>query len=220
MNKLDISKFQFRDNFERADHTKLCAVSIEGIRTHLGARWSALFRPTAERDPQLREARKLVKHLVRVASESTDFYCTVDFITRSAAITVEKARKKNNWKALAGHLQPSSELTHEHMVPGEVVMAALSEAPPDRPLFEVLEPLTYRALVCKKKDIHRLDKEMRSTLPKIEQTRLAKRARESVPVPPAFKALVRYDAAHLLEDLIPVSPRAAQLKTEYEAWLA
>jgi hypothetical protein len=66
----------------------------------------------------------------------------------------------------------------------------------------------------------KLDKTMKSTLPPIERTRLIARPRKLASMPPAFKALMRYDAAGLLEDLIPVSPRAAKLKKAYLAWLS
>jgi hypothetical protein len=220
MSEPDTNLFRFRHDFDRAAHIALCAKSIEGIRAHLGENWEGLLKPAPKRDVRHKEARVLVKHLIRVASESADFYRTVDFITRSAATTVEKARKKNNWKPLAGHLQPSSELTHEHMVPGEAVLLALSKVPVGMPLADELEPLTYRALVCKKKDIHKLDNKMKSTLPPVEQTRLVNQPEKLASVPPAFKALMRYDVAGLLEDLLPVSPRAIALKKAYMEWIS
>jgi hypothetical protein len=174
MSEPNIKLFKFRDDFDRDTHITLCAASIEGIRDHLGKQWQDLLKPARQRDLRLREARNLVKHLIRVASESADFYRTVDFITRSAATTVEAARVANAGKALVGHLQPSSELTHEHMVPGEAVMRELLHAPAGMPLAEVLEPLTYRALVCKKSELHKLDSpDLRSALPWVGQTRLA-----------------------------------------------
>jgi hypothetical protein len=222
MSEPDIRQFRLRDDFDRAGHIALCATSIEGIRDHLREEdWKKLLKPASERNLKHKEARILVKHLIRVASESADFYRTVDFITRSAAITVENARKKNNWKPLAGHLQPSSDLTHEHMVPGEAVLLELARAPMDMRLAEVLAPLTYRALVCKKKEIQKLDKAgMKSTLPPLEQTRLAAKPGAAASIPPDFKALMRYDAAGLLDDLIPVSERAIELKKAYLAWTA
>ncbi|MEX5746210.1 hypothetical protein [Massilia sp. X63] len=220
MNQPDIKLFKFRDDFERAGQIGLCATSIEGIRAHLGADWQELAKPVGKRETRLREARKLVKHLIRVASESTDFYRTVDFISRAAAATVEQARVRNQWKSLAGHLAPSAELTHEHMVPCEVVLRELAAAPAGVPLAGLLEPLTYRALVCKKKEIRTLDKPaLRSRLPALAETGLAAAPPRQEPMPEAFKALMRYDAAGLLHELIPVSARAAHLKQAYLAWI-
>ena len=143
MSELDVKVFKFRDDFDLGSHITLCAISIEGIRDHLGRQWQDLLKPVRQRDTRLREARNLVKHLIRVASESADFYRTVDFITRAAAATVEAARVANDGKPLAGHLEPSRELTHEHMVPGEVVLSELVQAPAGTPLAGLLEPLTY-----------------------------------------------------------------------------
>jgi hypothetical protein len=217
MNEPDITLFKFRHDFDRASHIALCATSIEGIRAYLGKDWDALSRPLVDSDTRLREARKLVKHLIRIASESTDFHCTVDFITRSAALTVDAARRAHKkGQSLAGHLEPSPDITHEHMVPGAEVLRELVRTPATMPLKDVLEPLTYRALVCKKTDITLLDKpELKSALPPVEGTRLAAKRKKLASLPPAFKALMRYDATGLLDALIPVTPRARQLKKDY-----
>jgi hypothetical protein len=216
VNGLDISEFRFRRDFDRDYHITLCATSIQGIRTCLGATlWKNLHLPVKERDVKHKEARMLVKHLIRVASESADFYRTVDFITRSAAMTVEKLRQANKLQSRSGHLKPSADLTHEHMVPGEAVLRILTTADPDVPLAEILAPLTYRALVCKKQDIGNLDKYMKSTLPSLEQIRQAGKSDRLASLPPKFNALVRYDVAGLFEDLIAVSTRATQLRRAY-----
>lgn len=221
MKSPDTKLFRFRNDFKRDAQIALCATSIESVRTHLGSDWHELLKPVAERAPHLREARKLVKHLVRVAGESTDFYCTVDFITLPAALTVENARKRNGGKPLASHLVPSADLTHEHMVPCEVVLQELVRAPAGQPLADVLEPLSYRALVCKKKEIRALDSgTLRSALPPVSETRLAIGDASDPSIPPAFKALMRYDAAGLLGRLLPVTPRAAELQHAYMNWAA
>jgi hypothetical protein len=107
------------------------------------------------------------------------------------------------------------------MVPGEAVMRELLHAPAGMPLAEVLEPLTYRALVCKKSELHKLDSpDLRSALPWVGQTRLAGAPEKLASVPGAFKALMRYDVAGLFNDLIPVSDRAVQLKKAYGGWVS
>lgn len=179
--------------------------------------WSSLSGVSNRCSP----AARVVKHPVRVAGESTDFYCTVDFITLPAALTVENARKRNGGKPLASHLAPSADLTHEHMVPCEVVLQELVRAPAGQPLAYVLEPLSYRALVCKKKEIRALESgAMRSALPPVSNTRLAIGDASDPSIPPAFKALMRYDAAGLLGRLLPVTPRAAELHHAYMNWAA
>jgi hypothetical protein len=61
---------------------------------------------------------------------------------------------------------------------------------------------------------------MKSTVPPVEQTRLVNQPEKLASVPPAFKALMRYDVAGLLEDLLPVSPRAIALKKAYMEWIS
>lgn len=216
MNPPDISKFPFRRDFEREEQTRLCAAAIEGIRLRLGSDWQKLSVPAADRNPQLRAARKLVKAVIRVAGESTDHQRTVDFITLAAARSIDAARLAHiKGESLAGHLSDTTYLSHEHMVPCETVLMALVEAPADTSLFEVLDPLTYRALVCKTTERPLLDsKPIKSGLPPLDITRLAKSVGKEA-VAPAFKALLRYDVVGVLEHLIPISDRARKLLPAY-----
>lgn len=212
----DTSKFPFRRDFEREEQTRLCAAAIEGIRLRLGSDWQNLCIPTADRNPRLRAARKLVKGVIRVAGESTDHQRTVDFITLAAAQSIDAARLSHKKGAsLAGHLSDTTCLSHEHMVPCETVLKELVEAPADTSLFEILDPLTYRALVCKTTERPLLDaKPIKSALPPLEKTRLARSVRMEE-VSPAFKALMRYDVIGVLAHLIPVSDRAGKLLPAY-----
>jgi hypothetical protein len=101
------------------------------------------------------------------------------------------------------------------MVPCETVLKELVEAPADASLFEILDPLTYRALVCKTTERPLLDATaLKSALPPLDKTRLAKSVRKEE-VSPAFKALMRYDVIGVLEQLIPISDRARKLLPAY-----
>jgi hypothetical protein len=95
MNPPDTSKFPFRRDFEREEQTRLCAAAIEGIRLRLGSDWQKLCVPTADRNPRLRAARKLVKDVIRVAGESPDHQRTVEFIKLEEAISFDTARVSN-----------------------------------------------------------------------------------------------------------------------------
>lgn len=216
MNPPDTGKFPFRRDFEREEQTRLCAAAIEGIRLHLGSNWQQLCVPAADRNPRLRAARRLVKNVIRVAGESTDHQRTVDFITLAAAQSIDAARLAHKTgRSLAGHLADTTCLSHEHMVPCETVLKELVEAPADTSLFEILDPLTYRALVCKTTERPLLDATaLKSALPPLDKTRLAKSVRKEE-VAPEFKALMRYDVAGVLEQLRPISDRAKKLLPAY-----
>jgi hypothetical protein len=124
-------------------------------------------------------------------------------------------------------LKNSDRLTHEHMVPGAVVLRALTELAPREPVLPVREALSFRALVstAKRTDADRPDTDaylldykvgMKSTLPGRVPDTLARqgfRAVSEVPLP--LWPVMRYDAAGLLHKLLPVTERARVLLAAY-----
>lgn len=217
----------FRDNFDKDAQIRLCAQQLEVLRTAIGEKWQDLGKGGA-RGAGVAEAKALVKHVIRVASESVDFYATVDFITHRAHDHFESMRKAHPQNAsLIGHLKSWDHVTHEHMVPGSEVLKALTEGgPASRPIAPILDSLSYRALVSgsKKKgardtqsDAYKLDSLYKSKLPALSNTSLhAKGFHNLEQVPLELRALMRYDAAGLLTQLLPVSTRAVKLLRAYE----
>ncbi len=212
--------------FDRDAQLRLCAAQLEILRTTLGERWPAL-RKTRLRQEGLAEAKSLVKHIIRVASESVDFYATVDFVTQQAEERLARMREASNGRALLGHRKNWDQLTHEHMVPGSAVLHALTELAPGAPILPVLDELSFRALVSGSKrggavhagtDAHLLDSSsgLKQRLPEVEKTGLFARGFASIDeVPFRLRPLMRYDAVGLLDGLVPQNARAASLKQAY-----
>jgi hypothetical protein len=214
--------------FNRHAQIEMCALQLLALRSHLGSKWEDLCG-TPHRSRGLGQAKKLAKHLIRVASESTDHLCTVDFVSAAAVRELAYLRDEHPKKqALLRHLADSTRLTHEHMVPGDVVIKELTSRRINGSLesyIEVLEAYSYRALISKapanrdqseQSDISRLDKDFKKRLPSIRETHYAKWGFKSLAeLPLRFHPLLRYDAAGLLEQLIPVSGRAKILFSEY-----
>lgn len=222
----DLSWLAFNNKFDRNAHISLCAMQLEAMRTALGEKWAGLGNRSV-RAEGMAEAKSLVKHIIRVASESVDFYATVDFLTESSYRHLESMKNAHRQKiSLVGHLQCWNLLTHEHMVPGSEVLRAIASSP--LPVQAILEALSFRALVSgsKKKngmdpasDVYKLDTEskLKSKLPPLSDTTLYARGFRNIDqVPLQLRALMRYDAAGLLGQLIPVNTRASALVNAYE----
>lgn len=217
--------------FNRHAQIEMCARQLLALRNHLGNRWEDLCG-TPHRSRGLGQAKKLAKHLIRVASESTDHLCTVDFVSAAAVRELSYLREEHPKKqALQRHLADSTRLTHEHMVPGDVVIKTLTSRRVNGSLesyIELLEAYSYRALISKtpagqgqsqESDIRRLDKDFKKRLPSIQETPYAKLGFKSLAeLPFRFHPLLRYEAAGLLEQLIPVSARAKTLFSGYRSW--
>ncbi|KFI08308.1 hypothetical protein [Massilia sp. BSC265] len=214
-------------SFDPAQQLAVCASQLEMLRTTLGPNWPLLDKPRA-RQAGLAEVKFLAKHLIRVASESVDFYATVDFITNDAYERLDGMRRASGDRSLIGHLKNWDELTHEHMVPGTAVLHAVCGLKPDAPVLPVLDALSFRALVSGTKrkstgnnatDAYLLDVEygLKSKLPSVLPSRLLNQGlREWNQVPFRFWPLMRYEAAGLLPTLIPVTERARTLLDAYE----
>jgi hypothetical protein len=217
-----------RKGFNRHGQIEMCAHQLLALRNQLGERWGDLCG-TAYRCQGLGQAKKLAKHLIRVASESTDHLCTVDFVSVGAVQELTFLRDEHPKKqALQGHLADSLRLTHEHMVPGDVVIKELTSRRTKDSVeyyIELLEAYSYRALISKalsatdqsaESDITRLDKKYKQRLPVLQETSFAKLGHNNLrELPFRFHPLLRYDAAGLLDQLIPVSARAKRLISDY-----
>ncbi|MGI4721127.1 MAG: hypothetical protein ACRYGO_07985 [Janthinobacterium lividum] len=227
MRRCDVGWLPRNEGFDRNAQLALCAGQLEALRRTLGRDWPLLARPRV-RQAGLAEAKFLAKHLIRVASESIDFYATVDFVTRDAYERLGEMRRANGDRALVGHLKNWDKLTHEHMVPGTAVLHAVCGLTPDQPILPVLDALGFRALVSGTKrkragggatDAYLLDVEhgLKSRLPAVPPATLLGRGyRETSGVPLHFWPLMRYEAAGLLPALVPLNERARNLLDEYE----
>jgi hypothetical protein len=217
-----------RKGFDRHGQIKMCAHQLLALKDQLGERWRDLCG-TPHRSQGLGQAKKLAKHLIRVASESTDHLCTVDFVSAGAVRELAFLRDEHPRKqALQGHLADSLRLTHEHMVPGDVVINELTSRRTKDTIeyyTELLEAYSYRALISKtisateqsaESDITRLDKEYKQRLPFLQDTSFSKLGHNNLgELPFRFHPLLRYDAVGLLDQLIPVSARAKRLILDY-----
>lgn len=190
----DVDWLSWNRTFEPAEQLALCAGQLDMLRRTLGQKWPLLGKPRV-RQAGLAEAKFLVKHVIRVASESVDFYATVDFITANAYERLDDMRRANGDRSLIGHLKNWDKLIHEHMVPGTVVLQAVCRLKPDEPILPVLEALSFRALVSGTKrkhagasatDAHLLDVEcgLKSKLPAILPASLFNRGFREVPQVP------------------------------------
>jgi len=215
-------------SFEPAGQLALCAAQLEMLRQTLGHKWPLLGKPRV-RQTGLAEAKFLTKHLIRVASESIDFYATVDFITRDAYGRLDDMRRASGDRSLIGHLKNWDQLTHEHMVPGTTVLHAITGLKQDDPILPVLEALSFRARVSgtKRKSANRSETDaylldvkhgLRSALPAEPPASLFNQGyREVKAIPFRFWPLMRYEAAGLLPKLIPVTERAKALLDAYQS---
>jgi hypothetical protein len=222
----DVSWLAWNRSFDLAGQLALCAGQLEMLRQTLGPTWALLGKPRV-RQAGLAEAKFLAKHLIRVASESVDFYATVDFITHDAYARLDEMRRANGDRSLIGHLKNWDKLTHEHMVPGTAVLHAVTGLQSEEPILPVLEALSFRALISGTKrksaaasvtEAHVLDVQhgLKSSLPATLPGRLLDQGfKAPSEVPFRFWPLMRYDAAGLLPNLVPVTGRARSLLAAY-----
>lgn len=218
----------WNEDFDRDAQLALCAGQLEALRRTLGNKWPLLGQP-GPRQAGLAEARELAKRLIRVASESVDFYATVDFVTHAAYDRLDAMRRANDGRPLIGHLKNWQQLTHEHMVPGTVVLDAVLALDAEAPILPVLDALGFRALVSRsplasaerrQTDAYLLDVGLglKCGLPALSATALAGRGFRSLgEVPLRFWPLMRYEAAGLLDQLVAVNGRARALRAAYAA---
>lgn len=214
--------------FDRDKQISLCAIQLENLRHFLGKDWWTLNDTDVVPSSGRAEEKNLAKGLIRLCSESVDYYATVDFVTEGALRELESLRLMHpTQKSLKGHLQRWDKLTHEHMTPCEVVFREITErrdGSNEGPLAPLLEQLSYRALVAGTKqkgtlqgptsESDELDGRFQALWSKpkdiasLEELRLAG-------IPLAYYSLLRYDASGLYSGLIPLNARARRLKADY-----
>lgn len=230
----------FRRDFEHEDQVRLCARHLEVMREDMGAEWStwsqvkpgnrkkALIKPS--RTGWTPERVDLAGHFVRHASESSDFAATIDFITYKTLDVIKRSRALYP-RRTTFHLNQWKLYTHEHMVPGAAALRVLTDpdyAPNRGPLYELLSAMSFRALItgtkCKKDDataeneVAQVDFKYSSRLPEPGDVPSWPGPADLRDVLPAYYALMRYEAASLLGELIAVSPRAETALAKYRAY--
>lgn len=231
----------FRDNFDHDGQARLCARHLELLRNDLGDVWWAYPKDERRRAPRprssnlvdeswTREQVALAGHLIRHAGESTDFHATVDFVTRTALVHIRAALSASK-RVTTGSLKQWSLFTHEHMVPGQAVLRLITNA--DHPessgdLQPLLAALSLRALVTGTKrkkvdgwirqEIDALDSDWSSSLPEPSRIEGWDGPEQLDEIPARFYGLMRYEAAHLLDELVPVSRRGREVMADYHAY--
>lgn len=236
----DMGMFPFRSDdvggnpggFDRDKQIRMCAQQLEALRDTQGVMWWELCKPNQPRSTGAAEMKKLIKHLIRVSSESVDFYATVDFVTRSVHQILRKAQEGHSKQlSLLGHLQLWGQFTHEHMVPGEAVFQLITD-PAHRARTNDLNAVTgdwsFRALVTGTKRRRKDEKlDVTTEAGKLDATDYNAALPISLTfidgfdektiwdIPRQYYPLLRYDAVGLLPQLIPVSARAKRLLPAY-----
>jgi hypothetical protein len=215
--KVQLDKLQASSNlFDHAAQIELCVQLIAGTLKLLDQAQREGIMAKAF-DVNLRTKRDLLKTLIRVSSESSNYGQTVDFVSYEAL--AEKARVAENKKAakLAGvacaELPAKEKLSHEHMVPCADVLDDVLRAKDDAELFLLMNAVGFRALIYRG--------ECADT--NTEHCRLERKYKSKVPalikasdVPRAFHPFARYEAVGLYSELLPVSRRGMALWTAYE----
>jgi hypothetical protein len=203
----------------RAIQIATCSAAILSIKTHLGERWWQLGDAHARRTLGLNATKLLVKHLIRVADESADHERTVTFASQLAlgVCATRRTRKSNT----VTKEKTERMTTHEHMVPCEFIFQVITDKRNRerltnlREIADVLDVLCCRALISTRERVKLDDKDkFRHTLPKIFEF-----DNVSFPlncVPARLYGLIRYfQAGIVIDDLMPLTPRACELKREF-----
>jgi len=197
--KLDKIREKFGETVARFDveeQIRICSSLLAYFRDTVLAKDEL---NSGRKDPAIknrREKKALIKSLIRVSSESVDHRNTVDFITVGALD-----------KCLASGKEETG-LSHEHMVPGEVIFEKLLGLPQGSDhLADLLRLWSFRALI-KQDERTRLDStcKLKSSLP----------ANFPLGFDAAFYPFARYEAAKIFAgNLLPVSTRGAALLGRY-----
>lgn len=229
----------FDRDFDHERQIQLCARHLEILRYDLGEAWWELS-PAAAHDDDAALARTpgwtpeqqtLAKHLIRHATESRNFPTTVDFVTHATLEHIIAAKQKQK-RIGTGALKKWEVFTHEHMVPGAEVLRILTDrnyAPSQAiRLAPLLGALSWRALITGTKqkrdkgaatyEVGQLEAVYRDSLPPVSQVPGLQVLTDIRQVPPEYYALARYDAAGLLDVLVPTSNRADGLVDRYRAY--
>lgn len=205
------------DKFERENQIDLCAKLLKVLQCELKDNWAKLG--TTETFQNKVETKNLIKHLIRISSESVDFPTTVDFITKNCLQILQESKNANDGIALKKHLYQWEKLSHEHMVPCEAVLAEIIQGKSE--ISKVLNASSFRALVTgpnrkgQVNEVRTLDGLYSSTLPDtINFDQKLKIARQNMDID--FLPLLRYEEVNLFNELIPISDRAKLLLIKYK----
>ena len=195
----------FRVDFDYDGQIKVCAQQLETLRRDFSDTWGSLLGGEGFR----KEFKLIAKLLIRISSESHDHRATVDFVTKKAQLHLKNRSDENSGKIKKDHLDGSTDLAHEHMVPVQVALEYLVSLQ-GQALTEPLKNIGYRALIDKPDAHGVLDRGgslLRQKLPAGVTVKS---------VPPMFWGLARYDAAKLFDELDPVNKRAKDLHDAYK----
>lgn len=231
----------FDRNFDHNGQISFCARHLEIMRADLGNAWWKLSPAAAHEDEEAlahtpgwtAEKMTLAKHLIRHATESRNFPTTVDFVTHATLEHIKEVKRQQK-RIASGALKKWDLFTHEHMVPGAEVLRILTdrsyEPSQAAHLAPLLDALSWRALITgtkRKRDkavasleVGQLEAVYRDSLPPVSNVPGLQGLSDIKQVPPQFFALVRYDAANLLEALVPTSDRAEGMVEKYLAYKA
>lgn len=159
-----------------------------------------------------REKKNVIKALIRISSESRDYQKTVDFVTKNA---LERMRINNR-----GTVTFEKGLSHEHMVPCEVVFARTNTLPSDESdLSFLMKRMGFRALIDRAiGDVTYEDGTCLS-----EHACLEKQFHDKMPewtskasnFPAEFLPFARYEAVGIFDRLLPVTERGESLLAAY-----
>lgn len=218
-------KLQLSSNqFGHAAQIDLCVKLIANTLNLLDEDQREKLKTNAIEEVNLRTKKSLLKTLIRISSESSNYEQTVDFVSYDAP--AEKARvselKKVNAtakNAATAAREPFSntdakqKLSHEHMVPGAYVFEKVMDSQDEARISLLMNAVGFRALIYrgdnsdKRTEHGRLDGMHKSDIPPLIK---------SSDVPLKFYPFARYEAAGLYSSLLPVSTRGLALWTEYE----
>jgi hypothetical protein len=231
----------FRQDYSHDEGVRLYARHLEVLRDDMGAGWWRLAEERAAGGKRARRGSRpagawsperiaFAGLLIRCASESTDHAATVDFVTKGALAHIRQSAADHPRRTI-GNLTQWGLFTHEHMVPGGAVLARLTdpEFPRNRgPLQTLLAELSWRALVTGTKrrrpkdtsnfEVGQLDGEWSNRVPAPAELVDWRGPSLLTEVPAAYFALMRYDAAGLLDQLVSVSRRSEGLLEQYRAY--
>lgn len=162
-----------------------------------------------------REKKNIIKALIRISSESRDYQKTVDFVTKNA---LERMRINKR-----GTVTFETGLSHEHMVPCEVVFARtntlLSEG---SDLSFLMKKMGFRALIDRVEgDVTFENDEIciseHASLEKQFHDKLPEWASKANDFPPEFLPFARYEAVGIFDRLLAVTGRGESLLAGYRA---
>lgn len=216
--------------FNHADQINLCVKLIALACEHIGETQLNEIKDPKMSDINFSTRKKLIKTLIRISSESSNYGQTIDFVTvealnekvkknlESSKVTTSNAMRKGDAKSSPEIFIPikneyKEKLSHEHMVPCEVVFNKIMELKVGEDLTTIMNAVGFRAL------IYREDKGEKAT----EHALLDANFKEKMPeyplsdkdFPLEYYPFARYEAVGIYSSLIGVSARGVELLKKY-----